>query len=131
MGVPAWASAAALRVGPRAFDTAVQEVIVARAGRKLLMALLLLAGMARGAWAEQTRREPRPGTFFLLEAGLGYGVGEAFAESPDGLTTGVTLGFGGKPKGWPLRFFGDRNPTVELSPIPFDKPAAVAVSEVR
>ncbi|HRJ49798.1 MAG TPA: peptide chain release factor 3, partial [Phycisphaerales bacterium] len=25
---------------------------------------------------------------------------------------------------WPLRFFGERNPTVELSPIPFDRPAA-------
>ncbi len=29
---------------------------------------------------------------------------------------------------WPLRFFSDRNPTVELSPIPFDKPAAVAAT---
>jgi peptide chain release factor 3 len=27
---------------------------------------------------------------------------------------------------WPLRFFGERNPTVELSPIPFDRPAAIA-----
>jgi hypothetical protein len=26
---------------------------------------------------------------------------------------------------WPLRFFTNRNPTVELSPIPFDKPAAI------
>ncbi|MDI1290787.1 MAG: peptide chain release factor 3, partial [bacterium] len=26
---------------------------------------------------------------------------------------------------WPLRFFGERNPTVELSPIPFDRPASV------
>ena len=106
MGGPAWASAAALRVGPRGLDNAGQEVIVARVGRTLLTALLVLAGLSTGAWAEQARRDPRPGTFFLLEAGLGYGVGEAFAESPDGLTTGVTLGFGGKPKGWPLRFFG-------------------------
>jgi peptide chain release factor 3 len=30
---------------------------------------------------------------------------------------------------WPLRFFGDRNPTIELSPIPFDKPAAVAAKD--
>ncbi len=30
---------------------------------------------------------------------------------------------------WPLRFFGERNPNVELSPIPFDKPAAVGVME--
>ncbi len=29
---------------------------------------------------------------------------------------------------WPLRFFGERNPTVELSPIPFDRPAAVAAN---
>jgi len=27
---------------------------------------------------------------------------------------------------WPLRFFGERNPSIELSPIPFDRPAAVA-----
>jgi hypothetical protein len=27
---------------------------------------------------------------------------------------------------WPLRFFSERNKNVELSPIPFDKPAAVA-----
>jgi peptide chain release factor 3 len=30
---------------------------------------------------------------------------------------------------WPLRFFGERNPTVELSPIPFDRPAAVAARD--
>lgn len=27
---------------------------------------------------------------------------------------------------WPIRFFGERNPTIELSPIPFDRVAAVA-----
>lgn len=32
---------------------------------------------------------------------------------------------------WPLRFFGSRNPNVELSPIPFDKPAAIAASEQK
>jgi len=32
---------------------------------------------------------------------------------------------------WPLRFFGDRNPTVELSPIPFNRPAAIAANETR
>jgi peptide chain release factor 3 len=30
---------------------------------------------------------------------------------------------------WPLRFFGERNKNVELSPIPFDKPAAIAMKE--
>jgi peptide chain release factor 3 len=30
---------------------------------------------------------------------------------------------------WPLRFFGERNPSVELSPIPFDRPAAVAARD--
>jgi peptide chain release factor 3 len=30
---------------------------------------------------------------------------------------------------WPLRFFTSRNPSVELSPIPFDKPAAIAASK--
>jgi peptide chain release factor 3 len=29
---------------------------------------------------------------------------------------------------WPLRFFTERNPAIELSPIPFDKPAAVAAT---
>lgn len=29
---------------------------------------------------------------------------------------------------WPLRFFGDRNPTVELSPVPFDGGAALAMA---
>jgi peptide chain release factor 3 len=28
---------------------------------------------------------------------------------------------------WLLKFFGDRNPGVEVSPIPFDKPAAIAL----
>ena len=28
---------------------------------------------------------------------------------------------------WLLKFFGDRNPSVEVSPIPFDKPAAIAL----
>ncbi len=30
---------------------------------------------------------------------------------------------------WPLRFFGSRNPTVELSPVPFDKPSAIAATK--
>jgi len=42
----------------------------------------------------------------LAEVDVGYGLGAAFAEDPDGFATGVTLGVGGKPKGWPLRFFG-------------------------
>ncbi len=29
---------------------------------------------------------------------------------------------------WPLRFFGERNKNVELSPVPFDKPAAIAAA---
>lgn len=32
---------------------------------------------------------------------------------------------------WPLRFFGERNPSIELSPIPFDRQAAVAAREVQ
>lgn len=51
-------------------------------------------------------RAAEPATWFIVEGGLGYGMGEAFAEAPTGITTGVTLGFGGKPKGWPLRFYG-------------------------
>lgn len=85
---------------------------MARAVRTLLMALLAMGAMlgARSAGRAQEvgpgGPDPKPGTFFLVEAGLGYGLGAAFAEGPDGLTTQVTLGAGGKPKGWPLRFFG-------------------------
>ncbi len=32
---------------------------------------------------------------------------------------------------WPMRFFGERNPTIELSPIPFDRPASVAADKAR
>ncbi len=32
---------------------------------------------------------------------------------------------------WPLRFFGERNPTIELSPIPFDRADAVAGAAVE
>lgn len=58
------------------------------------------------ASASAHARDRRPGTFLLAEVGAGYGLGEAFAEGPSGLATGVTVGAGGKPKGWPLRFFG-------------------------
>jgi hypothetical protein len=68
--------------------------------------MLLIAGSTPAAWAGEPTRRARPGTFFFAEAGLGFGLGEAFAEGPSGLATGFTLGAGGKPKGWPLRFFG-------------------------
>ncbi|MCC6951713.1 MAG: peptide chain release factor 3 [Phycisphaerales bacterium] len=29
---------------------------------------------------------------------------------------------------WPLRFFGERNPGIEVSPVPFDKPASIAAT---
>jgi peptide chain release factor 3 len=52
-------------------------------------------------------------------------------EAPDG----CRLAFDDKGRGvalfsdeWPLRFFGNRNPNVELSPIPWDKPAAIAAT---
>jgi len=32
---------------------------------------------------------------------------------------------------WPLRHFGDRNPTIELSPVPFNRAAAIAAGETR
>lgn len=79
---------------------------MAKAVRALLLMLLLPGVGAASARADEGRRDPRPGTFFLLEAGLGYELGTAFAEAPGGLHTGVTLGVGGKPKGWPLRLFG-------------------------
>jgi len=77
-------------------------------GRGVQGLVLVLMTMAVGApvLAEDRPQNPRPGTFFLVEADVGFGLGEAFAESPSGLVTGLTLGFGGKPKGWPLRFFG-------------------------
>lgn len=72
------------------------------------MALCALATFVSGgvANAEEPRKEARPGAFMMAEVDFGYGLGAAFAEDPDGFATGVTLGIGGKPKGWPLRFFG-------------------------
>lgn len=67
--------------------------------RTTLLALMVCAAFGGTSQAA-------PGTWFVVEGGLGYGMGEAFAEAPDGLATNFTLGFGGKPKGWPLRFYG-------------------------
>jgi peptide chain release factor 3 len=55
-------------------------------------------------------------------------------ETPDGCR--LVFDDRGRPMAlfndqWPLRFFGNRNPTVELSPIPFDRPAAVAATPTR
>lgn len=71
------------------------------------LALIALASsMAQQSVAREVRHDSRPGTFMLAEVDFGYGLGEAFAEGPDGFATNLTLGAGGKPKGWPLRFFG-------------------------
>ncbi len=66
-------------------------------------ALILLAEVAR---ADEDMPAPKPGTFMMFEADFGYGLGAAFAENPGGLAAGLTFGAGGKPRGWPLRFFG-------------------------
>lgn len=69
-----------------------------------MRAMLLAMGLASVALGGASRATP--GTFLILEGDLGYGMGEAFPEGPTGLTTGLTIGAGGKPKGWPLRFYG-------------------------
>ena len=68
------------------------------------LGLAVLGGMLVAGSAQA--RDPRPGTFLLAEVDAGFGLGDAFAEGPTGLATGLTFGAGGKPKGWPLRFFG-------------------------
>jgi len=73
---------------------------------RLALCVLLSCASVGAANAEERLAAKRPGTFLLAEVDVGYGLGGAFAESPGGLATGVTLGMGGKPKGWPLRFFG-------------------------
>jgi len=47
-----------------------------------------------------------PGTIFIAEGQVGYTLGSSFAESPDGLATRLTLGVGGKFRGWPTRIYG-------------------------
>lgn len=74
-------------------------------GLGVLVTLLLVAHSVP-TQAGEPRHGSRPGTFMLAEADLGYGLGEAFAEGPDGLAGHLTFGAGGKPRGWPLRFFG-------------------------
>jgi len=67
--------------------------------KRLLMSLMFVLAAAPPALAGR-------GTFLITEGELGFGVGDAFPEGPTGMAGGVTLGAGGKPKGWPLRFYG-------------------------
>lgn len=46
---------------------------------------------------------PAP-SYWIAELDLGWGVGAAFPESPDGLKAGIALGVGGAPGGSSLRF---------------------------
>ncbi len=89
----------------RALRAATEEAAMGTTGRRALCALALIL-CADAARAEEVSSAPKPGTFMMFEADFGYGVGAAFAENPGGLATGLTFGVGGKPKGWPLRFFG-------------------------
>ncbi len=71
--------------------------------RSVLLALVSTALLSEGTG------HAAPGTFLILEGGLSYGMGEAFPEAPSGYATELTIGAGGKPKGWPLRFYGILN----------------------
>ncbi len=75
-------------------------------GYRTALCALATVASAGQASAVEPRQEQRPGTFLMAEVHLGYGLGGAFAESPDGIASGITFGAGGKPRGWPLRFFG-------------------------
>lgn len=76
-------------------------------GRAFQLALCALATVASApVGAQEPERALQPGTFLMAELHFGYGLGGAFAESSGGLASGITLGAGGKPRGWPLRFFG-------------------------
>ena len=69
---------------------------------------LIVFALGASALASAARAEPSS-TFFIGEAWGGYSFGGAFPESPSGPTGGLTLGFGGKPRGLPLRFYGIAN----------------------
>lgn len=64
-----------------------------------LIALATICGVA-------SAKAPKRGTIFLGEAEFGYAAGCAFAEQPDGVGGRVTVGAGGKLKGFPTRFYG-------------------------
>ncbi len=56
--------------------------------------------------------EAAPGTHVIVEGQLGWGGGSAFADAPAGLVSKLTLGVGGKFKGWPVRFYAIGNVTL-------------------
>ncbi len=74
--------------------------------------LIALAMISDPAAAKPRKQQ----TFFLGEAELGYTAGCAFAEQPGGVGGRITLGAGGKLKGFPTRFYG----TVSFTYTDFD-----------
>ncbi|MCA9514453.1 MAG: hypothetical protein KC635_05885 [Myxococcales bacterium] len=67
----------------------------------LMLALLPLSSGARAQDA----------TWFITEIQAGYAIGSAFPETPTGLETRLTGGFGGKFVNFPTRFYGVVNLT--------------------
>jgi len=76
--------------------------------KQLLTALLLVAGACAGTTRDA---HAAPGTIFIVEGQGGYTIGSVFSEGPDGFGGRLTLGVGGKFKGWPTRFYGIVNIT--------------------
>lgn len=75
---------------------------------RALLTTVLVTAMGLVLFNGRAEAAPR-GTFLIAETQVGYSNGSAFAESPDGLGTTLTLGAGGKFKGWPVRFYGIAN----------------------
>ncbi|TNF31545.1 MAG: hypothetical protein EP329_12175 [Deltaproteobacteria bacterium] len=71
------------------------------------VALMLVALLA---WPSGDAAAKR-GTIFIVEGQAGYTLGSVFSEAPDGLGARLTLGVGGKFRGWPTRFYGIFNVT--------------------
>ncbi|PKN55592.1 MAG: hypothetical protein CVU56_20330 [Deltaproteobacteria bacterium HGW-Deltaproteobacteria-14] len=76
--------------------------------KQLATALILLASV--WAWPG-VDAHAAPGTIMIVEGQAGYTMGSVFSEGPDGFGARVTLGVGGKFKGWPTRFYGIANIT--------------------
>lgn len=71
--------------------------------KHLATALILLASV--WAWPAADA-QAAPGTIMIAEGQAGYTMGSVFSEGPDGFGARLTLGLGGKFKGWPTRLYG-------------------------
>jgi len=75
--------------------------------KQLWTVLILLAALvAAPAGQASAKQAAKRGSIFIVEGHAGYTLGSVFAEDPAGFGARLTLGVGGKFKGWPTRFYG-------------------------